>query len=295
MAITLPLGIRVAAGLLGATIDRIGKLPEELPTLGVTLAGQVVRTSMRVRQELAELATRGDDLLAGLTGGAEEHPPWATFDEDEPTDGAIADAAADEVAPVADGAEPGGDFDDGTDHAGSLVPDVDGAAPPPTVDEIPPTSTPRSTTSKSGPTTATSPTRSAGRQRPTAPVTEELPTNTLRERSARIGPRVGARTDPNGSARNGTTDSGRPDLAGGTRTNSAGGTRTGTTGTVRRPRNAHIDADHQLTVAQLKERMRTLDSSAVRELLQQEESGPNRAAYLTLLSNRLATLAHENR
>jgi hypothetical protein len=33
----------------------------------------------------------------------------------------------------------------------------------------------------------------------------------------------------------------------------------------------------------------------VTALLAQEEAGPNRAAYLTLLGNRLMTLQHENR
>ncbi|WP_255498139.1 hypothetical protein [Nakamurella sp. PAMC28650] len=37
-----------------------------------------------------------------------------------------------------------------------------------------------------------------------------------------------------------------------------------------------------------------MEIAAVRELLVWEETGPNRAAYLTLLSNRLTTMAHEN-
>src|SRR6195952_4856171 len=83
MATTLPLGIRVAAGLVATSFDHLVKLPGELPGLTVSFAGQLLRTSMRVRQEVAELATRGDELLAPLIGGAEEHPAWATFDEDD--------------------------------------------------------------------------------------------------------------------------------------------------------------------------------------------------------------------
>jgi hypothetical protein len=56
-----------------------------------------------------------------------------------------------------------------------------------------------------------------------------------------------------------------------------------------------IPADHELSVAELKDRLPDLDSAAVRLLLAQEESGPNRAPYLTLLTNRLTTLQHENR
>ena len=83
MAFTLPFGIRLAAGLLGTAIDRATTLPAELPGLAVTIAGQALRTSMRVQQELAELASRGDELLAPLTSRAKEHPEWATFDEDD--------------------------------------------------------------------------------------------------------------------------------------------------------------------------------------------------------------------
>ena len=56
-----------------------------------------------------------------------------------------------------------------------------------------------------------------------------------------------------------------------------------------------ILADHQLSVAELKERLPDLDAAAVTELLAQEEAGPNRAPFLTLLGNRLTTLQHENR
>ena len=50
----------------------------------MTLAGQAMRLSMRVQQEIAELATRGDQLLATVMGGPEENPEWARFDDEEP-------------------------------------------------------------------------------------------------------------------------------------------------------------------------------------------------------------------
>src|SRR5690349_13522291 len=87
MAITLPLPVRVAAGLVAAGLDRIRHLPEDLPALSVTVAGQAVRASMRVQQEIAQLAGRGDELLAGLTNRPTERPTWAHFDEeDEPAE-----------------------------------------------------------------------------------------------------------------------------------------------------------------------------------------------------------------
>ena len=56
-----------------------------------------------------------------------------------------------------------------------------------------------------------------------------------------------------------------------------------------------IKSDHRLSIAELKERTQGMDTTQVSALLAQEEAGPNRAAYLTLLANRLMTLQHENR
>lgn len=98
---TLPMPVRVAAGLLASGVDHLKRLPEELPALTVTLAGQAMRLSMRARQQLADLAIRGDEVLGGITDEQpEEHPAWARFDEEEPGgDGIGADSpASDDLA-----------------------------------------------------------------------------------------------------------------------------------------------------------------------------------------------------
>ncbi|HEY4991102.1 MAG TPA: hypothetical protein VII33_03370 [Nakamurella sp.] len=84
MAITLPLPVRVAAGILATGIDRVRSLPEDIPALPVTLVGNAMRLSMRVQQEIAALATRGDELLGGVIAAPQENPSWARFDDDEP-------------------------------------------------------------------------------------------------------------------------------------------------------------------------------------------------------------------
>ncbi len=84
MAITLPLPFRVAAGILGTGIDLVRSLPDDIPALPVTLVGNAMKLSMKVQQEIATLATRGDELLGGVIGGPEENPAWAKFDDDEP-------------------------------------------------------------------------------------------------------------------------------------------------------------------------------------------------------------------
>lgn len=99
MAITLPLPVRVAAGLLATGIDVVRALPADLPALPVTLVGNALKLSIKVQQEIATLATRGDELLGGVIGAPEENPSWARFDDDPPP--ASAPAAAPRQRPAA--------------------------------------------------------------------------------------------------------------------------------------------------------------------------------------------------
>jgi hypothetical protein len=80
---SLPFPLRLAAGVLAAGIDTVRRLPAELPSLGVRLAGNAAKLAFQVRNEITELAIRGDELLDG-SPAAQEKPAWATFDDDEP-------------------------------------------------------------------------------------------------------------------------------------------------------------------------------------------------------------------
>lgn len=77
---SLPFPFRLAAGVLATGIDTVRRLPEELPALGVRLAGTAAKLALQVRNEITELAIRGDELLEG-TPAAQENPAWATFDD----------------------------------------------------------------------------------------------------------------------------------------------------------------------------------------------------------------------
>ena len=81
----LPFAVRVAAGLAAVAVDEARKLPDQLAGLPVTVASQAFQLSIRVQQQLAGLAVKGDDALATLRP-VEEKPEWATFDEDESDD-----------------------------------------------------------------------------------------------------------------------------------------------------------------------------------------------------------------
>jgi hypothetical protein len=102
----LPLPVRVAAGLAVTAVDRARHLPEKLAGLPVTMVSQALQLSMRVQQQVTELAIKGDDALSTLRP-AEEAPEWATFDEDSPeTNGSVRLSPFDTVD---------GDFDVATD------------------------------------------------------------------------------------------------------------------------------------------------------------------------------------
>lgn len=78
---SLPLPIRVAAGLAVTAVEQARTLPAKLAGLPVTVASQALQVSMRVQQQVTELAIRGDEVLSSLRP-VEETPEWATFDED---------------------------------------------------------------------------------------------------------------------------------------------------------------------------------------------------------------------
>ena len=80
---SLPLPVRVAAGLAATAVERTRHLPDQLFGLPVTVVSQALQLTMRVQQQVTELAIKGDEALGSLHP-AEEQPDWATFDEDDP-------------------------------------------------------------------------------------------------------------------------------------------------------------------------------------------------------------------
>ncbi|MFC5287221.1 lipid droplet-associated protein [Actinokineospora guangxiensis] len=83
---SLPLPLRVAAGLAVTAVERARDLPSTLAGLPVTVVSQALQASMRLQQQVTELAIRGDEALAALLP-VEESPEWATFDEDIDVEG----------------------------------------------------------------------------------------------------------------------------------------------------------------------------------------------------------------
>lgn len=96
----LPLPLRVAAGLAVSARDRARELPKQLTGIPVTVASQVLQASMRLQQQVTELAIKGDEALSGVRP-VDETPSWATFDEElPPPDELTAEPPADDLPPA---------------------------------------------------------------------------------------------------------------------------------------------------------------------------------------------------
>lgn len=113
---SLPLPVRVAAGIVVTVTERARALPQTLTSMPVSVASHVLQTSMRVQQQITELAIKGDDVLSAFRP-VEEAPEWATFDEDLPdsdsTGGTRPHRSAWDEAGTA-GDQPGGEL--GSEH-----------------------------------------------------------------------------------------------------------------------------------------------------------------------------------
>ncbi|AHH94269.1 hypothetical protein BC739_007169 [Kutzneria viridogrisea] len=137
MKSSLPLPVRVAAGLAVLAVEQARKLPEQLTGLPVTVVSQALQLSMRVQQRVTELAIKGDDALASLRP-AEETPEWATFDEDEPedtsADAEVTDLWAQEEQAFAEQSEGTEEFGEpeytGAGDGPAVLPEYDGLTVP---------------------------------------------------------------------------------------------------------------------------------------------------------------------
>src|SRR3712207_942058 len=88
---SLPLPVRVAAGLVVTAVEQARNVPRLAVEFPVTAVSQALQASMRVQQTITELAIKGDRVLGAHP--VEDKPSWATFDEDEPRSSANGHAA----------------------------------------------------------------------------------------------------------------------------------------------------------------------------------------------------------
>jgi len=78
---SLPLPVRVAAGLVVTAVEEARDLPRAVAGLPITAVSRVLQLTMRAQQLVTELAIKGDTALDGMRP-VEEAPSWARFDDD---------------------------------------------------------------------------------------------------------------------------------------------------------------------------------------------------------------------
>lgn len=93
MSTPIPPPLRAAAGLAALAIDSVRKVPQQLVGLPVLAVSTALQASLKAQQAYAELVARGDEVLGQLRG--QQDAPWATFDDDPPR--SAFDATADDV------------------------------------------------------------------------------------------------------------------------------------------------------------------------------------------------------
>ncbi|HEY6748950.1 MAG TPA: lipid droplet-associated protein [Mycobacteriales bacterium] len=81
MSTPIPPPLRAAAGLAALAIDNARKAPQQLLGLPVLAVSAALQASLKVQQTYAGLVARGDEVLGQLRG--QQDAPWARFDEDE--------------------------------------------------------------------------------------------------------------------------------------------------------------------------------------------------------------------
>ena len=79
---TAPYGVRLLVGAAVSAIEETRRLPQTILMYPMTVASTVAQIVMKVQQDLADLAIKGDSALETIFPPKDEQPEWATFDED---------------------------------------------------------------------------------------------------------------------------------------------------------------------------------------------------------------------
>ncbi|WP_216693101.1 hypothetical protein [Dietzia psychralcaliphila] len=120
---------RVSIGVAASAVELAVELPGRalqaavtLPAVPVKVAGSLVQSYLHAGQTVAELAVKGDRVIAAVFPAREDKPEWATFDEDLDADsagagnGASAGAGAGAGAGATTTVGPDGDHGPGGDE-----------------------------------------------------------------------------------------------------------------------------------------------------------------------------------
>jgi hypothetical protein len=264
MPISFPFPVRVSVGLVVAGVEQLRKLPGDLPTLGVTAAGQAMRLSMRVQQEFADLAIRGDEVLSLIGGQPAEHPAWATFDEE---DADPAGAVTTVAAAVQDAEDAAIEDEDEDGYSGDATQEL---AEVIALDLV---------------AMAQSAHRAQADEPDAGPQIDADAENFAVDAANDGDASDDDASDDDASDDEGTAGEGTAELQVEVDVTSRPLLGTTDNGAVDSP-----DDYDSLTLAELRGRLRRLSADQVTDLLGRERAGADRPAFVTLLSNRLTSM-----
>jgi hypothetical protein len=289
----LPMPIRIAAGLVVTALEEMQELPRKITELPVTAVSQALQASMRLQQRVTELAIKGDRALGALRP-VPETPTWARFDEDdedqEPRHNGLRQEhdAVDaprppKVTPVRILPYPAPEGDDEAEPEVSELPVPRSPVESPTVPgrrESGPDATVEKLAAEVSPATDATLTESARPTDQAAPETEPEtePPPAARKRSANkttTSKNAGSRRKAD-APDDKKADPGQ-DGAGDTKDQGKGGP-------------PGLPEYENWTLPQLRGRFRALSLEQLQQLLDWETSHRDRPAYVTMLSNRIASV-----
>ncbi|GAA2051266.1 lipid droplet-associated protein [Williamsia deligens] len=274
-----PFAARVMTGLLVTAIEETRKLPTTAVTLPMTAVSTTVQVAMRLQQNIAELAIKGDDALDSWFHRAEEQPSWATFDEDLPHEDLRDDFGDEDPTTAVTSLSAVPDPTPAPAAEAPTAPAEKAPAKKTSAEKAPPATAPaaKSAPAKKAPATKAPAAKSAATKAPakkSAPSTGDAPSG-----DGPAGPDADAITAKGRFA----LYSAAPD-------------------TVLR---SEVDADptptpadapeivefldyDSLTLAQLRAKIRSIDVDDLRTLVDYERSHRGRAPFATMLDNRIA-------
>ncbi|WP_036505010.1 lipid droplet-associated protein [Nocardia aobensis] len=247
---------RVAAGAAVYALEETRRLPTVAIHLPITAISQLLQTSMHLQQFVTSLALKGDEVFDRLANRPVEQPEWATFDED-----------LDDEQPFGSG-----DFGARGDRdlaarlsRFDLFAESDPAAgvPEPTASV-----TPSATNGYAASHTAESGTTEAATAETDTAATTDADADETGTNSVET---TGEDTDNPGTDNPGTAAPAEP------------------RGVIE-PEVAARYGYANMTLAQLRARLRMLSAEELAELLAYEQQTLDRAPFVTMLTNRIATV-----
>lgn len=265
-----PYPARIAAGLVVTAIEETKKLPALVITLPMTAVSQTLQAGMRMQQNIAELAIKGDLALESLFEKPADQPEWARFDED---DDAI-DAEADRTPIESAGTAPAV-----TDNTSGNP-----ASPPARKTPAPKTATPKAGAQKGGAQKAGAQKASTQKASAQKPAKKAAPRSTASTSKGSDTP-----SSPDPSAGRFALYSAPPEtVVNGSDGDSSGAVKPSTAGGDVPEIVEYIEYDN-LTLAQLRAKLRSVGLEELEQLVAYEKSTKGRAPFVTMIDNRIAS------